>query len=131
MNVLNVIGNVGKDAETRFLSDGKSVTNFSVAMESGWGDRKQTTWVNCSMWGERGSKVAQYITKGSKVGVTGEISLREWESNGKSGVSLECNVSNVTLCGDKRQGDSAQPQVSQPQPVVAGGAGDIDDDIPF
>lgn len=122
MNTLNFIGRVGKDAETRFLQSGKPVTNFSVAMESGWGDRKQTTWVNCSLWGSRGEKVAPYIKKGGQVGVTGEVLLREWESNGRSGVSLECNVSNVTLCGHKKD----TPNQDQTAP-----AGDLDDDIPF
>jgi len=131
MNCLNFTGNLGSDADLRQTPNGKSVANFSVAMTSGWGDRKVTTWVRCALWGDRANSVVQYLTKGKTVAVTGEASLREWESNGKSGVSFECNVSNVTLCGDKRQGDSAQPQVSQPQPVVAGGAGDIDDDIPF
>ena len=131
MNCLNFTGNLGSDAELRQTPNGKAVANFSVAMTSGWGDRKVTTWVRCALWGDRANSVVQYLTKGKTVAVTGEASLREWESNGKSGVSFECNVSNVTLCGDKRQGDGAQPQVSQPQPVVAGGAGDIDDDIPF
>lgn len=127
MNSLNFIGNCGKDAETRFTQNGKSVTSFSVAMNSGWGDRQTTTWVNCTMWGERGEKVAPYIVKGQKVGITGEASLREWESNGKSGTSFECNVQNVTLCGEKRM------QQAAPQPAPAGnGPSDFENsDVPF
>jgi single-strand DNA-binding protein len=134
MNVLNVIGNVGKDSELRATPNGKMVLNFSVAMESGWGDHKQTTWVNCSMWGDRGQKPQQYIVKGQKVGITGECSLREWTSATSSGTSMECNVQNVTLCGEKKvhSGDSQD----YGQPAVTGSAAphpanDFDDEIPF
>jgi single-strand DNA-binding protein len=136
MNVLNVIGNVGKDSDLRATPNGKMVLNFSVAMESGWGDRKQTTWVNCSMWGDRGQKLQQYIVKGQKVGVTGECSLREWTSATKSGTSMELNVQNVTLCGEKKvhsgDGYSNPPQKEGTDASGAyQGENDFDDSIPF
>jgi single-strand DNA-binding protein len=135
MNNLSVTGNLGKDAEIRSTPAGKQVVSFSVAMKAGWGDRESTTWVNCSMWGDRGVKVAPYLLKGGLVGVTGEVSLREWESGGKSGVSLELNVNDVTLLGGK----SAEAQRDHPaanNPAAMGGAStltgnDFDDAIPF
>lgn len=133
MNCLSIIGNVGYDAETRFTPSNKVVTNFSVAMNSGWGDNKKTTWVNCSLWGDRGQKVAPYIIKGSKIGVVGEISLREWESNGRSGVSLECKVIDITLLGDANADSGAAPaSQATPAPAPAPQQQDaLDDDIPF
>ena len=134
MNNLNFIGNIGQDAVVRFTQAGKAVTSFSAAMSSGWGDRKVTTWVNCTIWGERGQKLAPYLLKGQKVGVNGEASLREWESNGKSGTSFECNVQDVTLCGEKPAA-SQQPAAASHQPAQAKQAAEPDtfhdDQIPF
>jgi len=134
MNCLNFTGNLGSDAELRQTPNGKAVANFSVAMTSGWGDRKVTTWVRCALWGDRANSVVQYLTKGKTVAVTGEASLREWESNGKSGVSFECNVQNVTLCGGNDSAPSQQAAPQQQQPAQqSGGMSDMDDSdsIPF
>jgi single-strand DNA-binding protein len=139
MNVLCVTGNLGKDAEIRVTPAGKSVVAFSVAMKSGWGDRATTTWLNCSMWGERGVKVAPYLLKGGQVAVSGEVSLREWESGDKSGTSLELNVNDVTLLGgkpaqsdaDRQANPPAQNQNAQRGQAQAPAGGTFDDDIPF
>ena len=130
MNVFNFTGNIGSDAETRYTQSQKAVTSFSVASTAGWGDKKTTTWIRCNLWGERGEKLAQYLAKGQMVAVSGELSAREWED--KSGVtktSIECNVSDVTLCGGKdRAGGTAAPRQAAQAPA---GGGDFDDDIQF
>ena len=104
MNSFNAIGRIGKDAQTRYTQGGKAVTSWSLAVDTGWGDKKQTVWLDCSLWGERGEKVAQYLTKGAQVGVQGEIGTREHE--GKTYVTL--NVANVTLVG-KGQDKPSKP----------------------
>lgn len=128
MNVFSAIGNVGKDAEVRHTASGNSVAGWSLAVNSGWGDNKQTIWIDCSMWGERGAKVAQYITKGIQLGVTGELGTREYD--GKTYVTL--NVRDVTL-PRKQDGGQSEPRqqrqqpAAQPEPM----ADDFTDDIPF
>ena len=132
MNCLNFIGNIGNDAEVRHTPTGKSITSFSVAMNSGWGDNQHTTWVRCTMWGDRGEKVAPYLLKGQKVAITGEASMREWEGGGKSGVSFECKVDNVTLCGEKKMADPGQQYNKGTEQAKAAMAPDFDDqEIPF
>lgn len=132
MNNCNFIGRVGRDAETRFTQAGKPVTGWSLAVDSGYGQNKTTLWLDCTLWGERGEKVAQYITKGSQVGVTGELGTREHD--GKTYVTLR--VDNVTLVGGKNDGDSKpakpakNPQMSK-APTPPAGADFSDDDIPF
>ena len=129
MNVFNCIGRVGKDAVERFTQGGKPVTGWSLAVDNGFGDNKQTIWLDCSWWGERAGKVAQYITKGSQLGVTGELGTREHD--GKTYITL--NVRDVSLVGGKSDaapGSSRQPaQRREPAPAPA----DVpfDDDIPF
>ena len=87
-------GNLGRDAEIR-TTQGGGVCSFSVAVEQRKGKEKTTTWVRCSLWGKRGEVVAQYLTKGTRVAVTGELSLHEYQ--GKT--TLECKVGEVTMLG--------------------------------
>lgn len=54
MNNWNFTGNLGKDAEQRYTPGGDVVVQFSVAIKSGYGDKAQTTWARCSLWGKRG-----------------------------------------------------------------------------
>lgn len=140
MNNWSITGNVGKDAETRQARD-TSVTSWSVAVKSGYGDREQTIWVRCSMWGARGERIADYIRKGDQIGVTGEMGTQEHD--GKTYITLK--VTDVTLLAKRRDGE--QPR-GQRQPSGGGareyrerseGGGQssaptddfTDDDIPF
>lgn len=130
MNSFNAIGRIGKDAVTRHTQAGKAVTGWSLAVDKGWGDRKETIWLDCSMWGERGEKIAEHIRKGERLGVTGEIGTREHE--GKTYLTLD--VRDVTLLGGKSEagspGGSKGPQRQRPQRSEP--ADDFaDENIPF
>ncbi len=128
MNVLNAIGRVGRDAVTRHTQAGKSVTGWSLAVDHGWGDNKQTVWLDCSLWGDRGERLAQYITKGSQLGVTGEIGTREHD--GKTYVTL--NVRDVTLVGGRGEGGGRTQSPAQRQAPQQSASDEFpDDDIPF
>lgn len=137
MNVCNFIGRVGRDAVVRFTQGRKAVTGWSLAVDRGWGDNKQTTWIDCSLWGERGERVADYIKKGAQLGVSGEIGTREHE--GKTYVTLD--VREVSLIGGKPEGEQrgggasrgGAPQRQRPQRATASVTDDsfADDDIPF
>ena len=110
MNVLVVSGNIGRDAEVR-NAGGTSVAGFSLAVKSGYGDKAQTVWVDCSLWGKQAeSGLVQYLKKGQFVVVTGELGTREHE--GKTYVTLRAN--NVTLGGKQDSQKSVQGQ-QQPQ----------------
>jgi single-strand DNA-binding protein len=131
MNSWNFVGNLGRDAETRFTPSGDAITNFSVAVKAGYGKNEVTTWVNCTMFGDRGENVAQYIKKGNQIAVNGEWLLRDWVN--KEGVkqsSLECRVNNVTLLG-KKDGESVSQQRQDAQSNNPESAWPDDDDIGF
>lgn len=135
MNSCNFIGRVGRDAVQRFTQGGKPVTGWALAVDVGFGDSKQTLWLDCSLWGERGGKLADYIKKGDRLGVVGEIGSREHE--GKTHVTL--NVRDVTLLGNKQEGGTSSsgsrggaPQRTRPLPATAPVEDDFDSDsIPF
>jgi len=117
-----IAGNIGKDAETR-QAGSSTVTGFAVAVEQRGKDGKKTQWVNCSMWGSRGEKLVGYLSKGTRVCASGELTTREY--SGKT--YLELNVSDVTLMGGGQQRQQDQSSYG------AGGrpSRDIDDEIPF
>lgn len=128
MNVFNAIGRIGKDAATRYTAAGKPVTGWSLAVDSGWGDKKQTLWLDCSLWGDRGEKVAPYILKGAQLGVTGSLGTREHE--GKTYLTLEVRDVTLIKSGDGGNAEAAKRTPASKAPA-GGGFGDMDSDVPF
>ena len=98
MNKLHIIGNLTKDPELRSTTAGVNVCGFTVAV-----NRPKTQnnpepgadFFNVSAWRVLGENCAKYLTKGSKVSVVGSVSVKEWESNGKHGASLEVKADEV------------------------------------
>lgn len=135
MNSWAISGNLGRDAESRFTPSGDAVTSFSVAVKAGFGEKATTTWVNCTMWGKRGEAIAQYLKKGTLVGVVGEASLREWEDKeGQKRTVLEVRVNDLTLLSkQERQQDPQQDRQQERPPAKkpAPGFDDFDSAIPF
>jgi single-strand DNA-binding protein len=138
MNVFSATGNLGRDCRTGNVG-GTDVCNFTVAVKSGFGDKEQTLWVDCALWGSRASGgLVQYLMKGQQVAVTGELGTREWtDDSGETKTQLTCRVNDVTLIGkrDDSGGQQSAPQQSrqqapqkQPKPQAMD---DFDSDIPF
>jgi single-strand DNA-binding protein len=122
MQFITITGRVGGEAETRSAGSSQ-VTNFSCAVDQGWGDRKQTNWFRVAIWGERGPKLAPYINKGEKVTVTGELEIGEY--NGKPQYEIRAADVDCFMAGKSEGGTQSTPQR---QPATAG---DLDDDVPF
>lgn len=126
MNVLTFTASLGKDAEMRYTPKGDAVTSFSAAMNSGYGDKKVTTWVNCTLWGKQAEALAPYLKKGTQAAISGEVELREWTGkDGSTGKSLELRVSSLTLIGGKPKDDGQSQSNNAPQGEEA------DPEIPF
>ena len=95
------VGNLGADAELRTAGDnGQSVLNFRVAAHAGKDD---TVWVRCAMWGKRGESIAQYLKKGTKVVVSGGMTMSEWTKDGKTQQQVECRVDDVDFSGPAKK----------------------------
>jgi single-strand DNA-binding protein len=137
MNSFNGIGNVGKDATLNYTQNSTAMCKFSVAIESGFGDNKKTTWFACTLWGKRAESVHPYILKGTKVGISGEIALDTWQSDQGERSIVACNLSDVTFCAPPKNGGQQQPrQQQQPAQKPAQQAAppsdvNYEDDIPF
>ena len=126
MNIFSFTGNLGKDC--RIGAAGSSaVCNFNVAVKSGWGDKAQTLWIDCALWGKQAeSKLPEYLLKGQQVAVSGELGSREHE--GKT--YLTCRVNSVDLVGGKSD-SPVQPSAPAPTQAAKPPVDDFDEDIPF
>jgi len=119
MNNITIAGQLGKDCESRVLPNGDAVTSFSVADSQG--RDKPTIWWNCSLFGKRADSLAQYLTKGQSVTVSGQITEREYTNrDGIKVKAVDIRVADVALQGGKRESS----QAAKP-------ADDMDDSIPF
>lgn len=133
MKTITIAGRLGRDAVLRDGPKDKPVLNFAVAVNDGYGDKKSTLWFDCALWGDRGSKLAQYLTKATQVCVSGELGKRE--HNGTT--YLTVRVSELTLMGGgedhARRDDSASDYRAAKngggQPANFGA--DLSDEIPF
>ncbi|WP_448205423.1 single-stranded DNA-binding protein [Azospirillum sp. sgz302134] len=103
MNVWTFTGRLGADPELRTTQSGEKVLGFRVANDVGFGERKTTQWVECSLWGKRGESLAPFLKKGDLIVVSGELMLREFEKrDGTRGAGLSVRVSEVALTGGQR-----------------------------
>ena len=133
LNVCTFSGRLGRDAEQKYLPTGTAVIEFSIAVDTGFGDKRRSFWIKCSMFGDRGPKLAQYLRKGQQVAVSGEFDPRPYQAkDGAEKVSLELRISAVELIGGKNDTQQSQPEPA-PKPAPKPPAPNFydDDDIPF
>ena len=133
MNVFSFTGNLGKDC--RVGTGQTAMVSFGVGVKSGWGDKAQTIWIDCTLWGKQAeSRLSEYLVKGQQVAVSGELGTREHE--GKT--YLTCRVSTIDLVGGKRD-EHPQAQAARQPPAPRQQSSQqppqqddrFDDDIPW
>lgn len=127
MKSISIFGGITRDAQTRTTQQGDKVTGFSVAVSEGFGDSKRTLYFDCSLWGKRGESLCQYLTKGSKVAVSGELSTREHD--GKTYLTIR--AADVTLGGGGERREPEPERGGGYGKPPSGGADDYGDEIPF
>ncbi|HSD06368.1 single-stranded DNA-binding protein [Flavobacterium sp.] len=124
---MNIIGRVTKDAEVRTLSNSKQVVNFSVATNENYRNKagehiEQTTFFDCTYW--ISPKVADILTKGSLVELTGRISARAWtNNNGEARAGLNFHSSQIKLHGNSKRTETVQANKATAQ--------ETENDFPF
>jgi single-strand DNA-binding protein len=159
VNKVILIGNLGKDAETKFTQSGISVTKFSIATSRRWKDqqtgewKEETDWHDITLW--RAENVATYLTKGQRVYVEGRLHTHSYEDkDGKKVYRTEVIAEELILLGGRggdvgggsqeessysRPGPIAMPRTAPPQqrpqpatqPETPLDHGISDDDVPF
>jgi single-strand DNA-binding protein len=137
MNKLCAIGRLGADAEMKTTRSGLSVLELRIAIDARTkrGDEwvTLTTWCRASLFGKRAESLADKLRKGDRVGVSGALSVREFEKNdGTKGYSVELLDADITLLGSG--GERGAPRERRrEEPRDDGFPADdfADDDIPF
>ncbi len=152
VNKVILIGNLGKDPETRYLPSGDAVTNFSIATTEKWksksGEQQEhTEWHRISMFGKVAEIAGEYLKKGSPVYVEGRIRTRKWQDKeGQDKSTTEIVADRMQLLSSRGGGSGgSEPMKREPAAAEAGGGGgkpqqakkgggafdQMDDDIPF
>lgn len=148
MNQANLIGRIGRDAETKHTPSGKAVTTFSLATSDRYKDKEgqkaeKTTWHNIVVW-ER-ENLTQYLVKGKEIAVIGKIQNRDYEKDGvkhyvsevvanmDGGIELLGGGSNGTSNGGARPETAVRAATTRPAGNRNAAPATIspDDDLPF
>lgn len=128
MEHLTIAGTVGRDAELRRTSNGDPILGFSVAVDQGKdrnGQKRDAKWYDASIFGKRAESLQNYITKGSKLVLTGRPTAREHQGKVYMGIA----VNDLTFMGGSQRQDSGGSAYG----ASTGGAVGFDDvdSIPF
>lgn len=141
------LARLGRSAETRYTTNGDPVTSFSAAYNFGRkGDdgKRPTQWIECSIWGDRGEKLAQHLTKGTALFLClDDVHVETYDKrDGGTGHKLVGRVDSVEFAGSRESGgDDRQQRAPSPAPAPKSGAkpaakqstafDDMDNDVPF
>jgi single-strand DNA-binding protein len=122
VNKVILVGNLGKDAETRFTPSGASVTNFTLATTRRWKDqgsgewKEQTQWHRIVYW--RAENVANYLLKGKQVYIEGRLETRSYDDkDGKKVYMTEVICDHLVLLGSRQDAGGSAPDEYSQQPV--------------
>ena len=115
MNNFSFTGRLTQDSELKTTASGLSILSFSVANNTGYGDKQKTNYVNCALFGKRAEgRLKDYLKKGQEVAVTGELNLNKFtKADGQQSASLECNVNNVDLIGGRNAQSAKNETISE------------------
>ena len=131
MNKVILIGNLGKDPEVRQVKD-TSVAQFSLATTTGFGDSKKTQWHNITLWGKTAEVAGQYLKKGNRVCIVGEINYREYEKDGEKKFFTEIVGRELEMLTAKAEAEAEAEETSISQETIQNAIPTTDDgELPF
>ncbi len=135
INKAIIVGRLGKDPETKYMTSGDAVCNFSVATSDTWKDKatgekkEKTEWHNIVAYRKLAEICGQYLKKGAQVYIEGKIQTRSWEQDGQKRYMTEIIADDMQMLGSKGEGGGAgagqKAGSGQYNPSTA------EDDIPF
>lgn len=150
INKVILIGNLGRDPETRYMSNGEAVTNITVATTDTWKDRngekqEKTEWHRVTFYRKLAEIAGEYLKKGRQVYIEGRLETRKWtDKSGNERYTTEVIASDMKMLGSRSGSGSfetnaavpggpvASSSAKQPDTVKSGsGFDDMEDDIPF
>lgn len=145
VNKVILIGRLGKDPETRYMTSGEAVTNVSLATSENFKDKsgekqERTEWHNLVFYRRLAEVAGEYLRKGSQVYIEGRIQTRKYQDkSGQDRYTTEIVVNEMTMLGGKPSGEQHEgreparpaPSAKPAAPTAKGSFDNFDDDIPF
>ena len=146
VNKVILVGNLGRDPETRYMPDGAAITNVSVATSYQWNDKasgekkEETEWHRVVFRGKLAEVAGEYLKKGSQVYVEGRLRTRKWQDKeGQDKYTTEIVADRMQMLGSRAgagepRGEPSEPKAAEPRSAAKKPAGkfdDMEDDIPF
>lgn len=147
LNRVQLIGNLGRDPEVRYLADGSAVANISVATTDRWKDKttgeakEATEWHRVVFFKRLAEIAGEYLKQGSQVYIEGKLKTRKWEDkDGRERYTTEIHADAMQMLGNKGERSTAEPkgdgiippaESAAPATKPAGSFADMEDDIPF
>lgn len=145
VNKVILIGRVGKDPETRYLTNGDAVTNISIATSEVWKDKngekqEKTEWSNVVFYRKLAEIVGEYVKKGSQIFIEGKLETRKYtDKNGIERYATQIVADEMKMLGGGKSSSSNEEhsdqgktkQTQQRSPNAGTGFDDMADDIPF
>lgn len=143
VNKVILIGNLGKDPETRYMSNGDAVTNITLATTDTWKDKngekqEKTEWHSIVFYRKLAEIAGEYLKKGRSVYIEGRLETRKWtDKQGIERYTTQIIADDMKMLGNRPAGDQQQSSQSTPTTASAGatqnsGFDDMDDDpLPF
>ena len=135
INNVILMGRLVADPELRTTNSGKSVANFTIAVDRSYSKgNKETDFINICCWESTADFVSKYFSKGSMIALRGEIQTRNYEDkNGNKRTAFEVLAKEVSFCGGKNE---TGPAPAQATPTYQASEPDfeeieVDEDLPF
>ena len=141
VNKVILLGNLGQDPDIRTMQSGKKVATMSIATSDSWKDKdtgqdqERTEWHRVVLWRRLAEIAGEYLNKGSKVYVEGQLRTRKWEQEGQTRYTTEIVARELQFLDSKNDAVSSQSRDSsaeekKPSPEIED-SGIDDDEIPF
>lgn len=133
VNRVTLIGNIGKDPETKYMPSGGAVTNITVATSESWKDKntgqqqERTEWHRVVFFNKVAEIAGEYLRKGSKVYIEGSLRTRKWQDQSGADKYTTEIVANEMQMLDGKQDNQQGQQQSAPQQAPQQQAGQFDD----
>lgn len=136
LNNVMLIGRLTRDAELKYSNSGLQICRFSIAnnYRRKQGDEwiEETNFFDLFMMGRRAEALHRYLTKGTQVGIQGQLRHDRWEQDGQPRSRVEVFVNDLQLLGGGRSGGSGAGGASRTQSQDSGSdTSDFEDDVPF
>ena len=135
MNKFIGVGRLTRDPEVRYTQTGKAVANFSIAIDSGFGDNKRVDFIPVVVWDKLAEICGNNLTKGRRVLIEGRLQLSEYEKDGQKNRKTEVVAQNIEFLDSKQDGQGSH---STPSPAKGSSPADSmgsevfpEEEIPF